>query len=384
MLSKKINKKENPLIRFFTLVRKELALILADKQALLLVFILPLAATYAVGFTGAGMGADGSPLDTLVAGRGLILGTVNEDLSNDTTPGWGGEFLTVLGEQPDTTLVFFENESAANESLFYEHVMGYVVIRDGFHFNVSAHLPGLVEFYADSLNILAQPLIAKKVNDAIGEFKQKFNFTEDELEYQTVQIYGIDSPLFVSLPMIVVITLLASGLMLACQSVVGDNPLNRMILTPAGKFEILVSKVTAYTMLHMIQALFLLIPPMLSFNITFMANFFAVWGYLGITSFAGVCYGLFFSTVAKTKLQGSQFFLLGFMLVFILGGGMFLPEGTLDLVFPMIHAMTGVLRLAYKDMAFQYIWPTIWPQLLFGLAFFIAAFLILRARKVTI
>lgn len=382
MLSKKMNKSENKIIRFFVLVKKELATILADKQALSIVFILPLVAIFAVGATGTGMGPDGDPLDSLTAGRYLILGAVNEDTSdNAANVSMSEEFLRILGEQPDTTLIHFPNESAAEQELYYENIMGYVVMRDGFHFNVSAHLPGLVEFFADSLNILAQPLIAKKVNDAIIDFKAEFELTEDELLYETVDLYAIDSPLFISLPMIVVITLIASGLMLACQSIVGDNPINRVALTPAGKFEILCSKVLAYTTLHMLQGLFLLIPSMIAFNVTFLANFFSVWGFLVFPSFAGVCYGMFFSSIAKTKLQGSQFFLVGFMTTFILGVGMFLPEGTLEQFFPVVPAMDGMLKLAYKDLPFVYIWPTIWPQLVFGLVFFSMAWIVLKIKK---
>jgi ABC-type multidrug transport system permease subunit len=262
--------------------------------------------------------------------------------------------------------------------------MGYVIIGDGFETNVSAHLPALVEFYADSLNVLATPLMAKKINDAVADFKQAFNYTEDEIIYQSEELWSVDSPLFISLPMIVVITLIASGLMLACQSVVGDNPIFRVILTPAGKLEILSAKVAAYTVLHMIQGLFLLIPPMLAFNMSFLGNFFAVWGYLAFPIFSGVCFGVFFSTLAKTKLQGSQFFLVGFMVSFILGSGVFLPEGTIELLFPMVHAMDGVLKIAYKDLPFQYIWPTIWPQIAFGLAFFTVGYLILLKKKGTI
>ncbi|MHA1792262.1 MAG: ABC transporter permease [Promethearchaeota archaeon] len=384
MSLKKITKKENGLLRFLTLIRKELSIIISDKQALMIVFLLPLLSIFAVGSTGASLGGTSGEgaIDMLASGRLVKIGVVNLDTSvGDPNHVLSEEFIKILDDQPDTLLTRFDNQSVAEEAMYYEKIWGYVVIHDGFEFNVSAHIPTLVVFYSDSLDLLAQPLIAKKINDAIYDFKYKFNFTEDELEYESEELWSVDSPLFVSLPMITVITVFASGLMLSCQSVVGDNPINRVSLTPAKKFEILSSKIVAYTILEMGQGLFLLIPSMIAFNMTFTGNFFAVWGYVLFPSFGGITLGVFLSTIAKTKLQGSQFFILGFMTFFILGSGVFLPEGTLELVFPLYHAQLGILLVAYKDLPFVYTWNTIWPQIVFGFAFFMIAYFIFVKQK---
>ncbi len=379
MMVKKINKKENGVMRFLVLVRKELALIWADKQALAIVFLLPLLATVAVGVTGA---STERTLDMLTSGRPVDLGVVNLDKSvGDPDHVLSEEFIAVIQRQPYTTIYRFDSVAAAEEALYYENIMGYVIIHNGFEANVSAHFPALMDFYATSLNILAQPLIAQKLNDAIKDFKTEYNYMEDEIVYTSDDWWRLDSPLFTSWPMIMTLTLMASGLMLATQSVVGDSPWLRVALTPSRRFEIISAKICGYTTIGMAQSLVLIAVPMAFFNLALPANFFAVWGYSVFISYAGVSMGVFLSTLAKTKLQGSQFFLMGFMMLFILGSGVFLQSGTIEKFFPMLHNINGVAWLAYKDMAPEIIWSTIYPQLLFGTAFYIAAYISLLFNK---
>jgi len=376
-VTKKIAKREFGLMRFFILVKKELASIWADKQALLIVFILPLLAVVAVGVTGA---AADKTIDMLTAGRQADLGYVNLDRSVGY-PNYvlSDEFIAVLGRQPGVTLTKYDTVAEANESLYRENIIGYVVLRDGFEMNVSAHLPAFVECHADAVYILAQPLVTSKVNDAIKEFKIAFNLLEDEINYETQDLWHIRSPLFVAWPMILTLTLMASALMLATQSMVGDNPIMRVALTPSRKFEIVSAKVAAYTILEMMQSLVLILFPMFLFNLNYPGNFFAIWIFSIFISYCGVAMGVFLSSLAKTKLQGSQFFLVGFMAIFILGSGVFVsgPEK----IFPMIYSMNGSALVAYKDLPFALMWPYIWPQLAFGTIFYLAAYIVFRLKK---
>lgn len=383
VISKKLARGENPVMRFLSLVRKELALIWSDKLALAIVIALPVFATITVGAT-MGNVSDVTSIEALTSGREVDMGVVNLDTSlGDPHHELGEEFIKIVAKQPFTTVYRFDSIEDAEEALYYEQIMGYMIIRDGFEFNVSSHLPAFVEFYSSSLYILAGPLMAQKINDAIKQFKQEFNFLEDEIEYETQEIFKIDSPLFVALPMIVSLTLFASGLMLACQSVVGDSPWLRVALTPAKRMEIVSAKVVGYTILGTLQGGILLAVPTILFNLHFAGSFLDIWGFCAIISLAANCFGVFFSTLARTKLQGSQFFLLGFMISFILGSGMFL-SGVLEDFFPLNHFQNGFVLLAYKDAGFAQLWPYIWPQLGFAAVFFGLAYIFLRTNKAAI
>ncbi len=367
-------------MRFFTLVRKELASIWADKQALAIVFILPLAAMIALGLTGQ---VGGKMIDNLAAGRAANLGVVNLDTSvGDPRYVLSEEFISVLAEQPSVTITRYSTVYAANESLYYENIIGFVVINDGFEFNVSAHLPAFVAFYADALYILAQPLIAMKVNDAIKDFKVAYNFTEDEINYESDDQYQIPSAVFTSWPMVISTVLMAAGLMLATQSVVGDNPIMRVSLTPSKRFEIISAKVAAYTILEMAEAAVLILFPYLALGLNFPGDPFSAWLFCVFISYCGVSMGVFMSTMATTKLQGSQFFLLGFMMIFILGSGIFIQG--LDKVFPMGYCQNGIKLIAYKAVPIGTLWHLMWPQLAFGTAFYAAAAISFKMKKAAI
>jgi len=364
-------------MRFFTLVKKELASIWADKQALAIIFILPTAAMLALGLTGS---VGGKMIDNLVAGREAKMGVVNLDTSvGDPRYVLSEEFIGILAEQPSVTLTRFGTVHDANVSLYYEHIIGFVVIGNGFEFNVSAHLPAFVSFYADALYILAQPLMAMKVNDAIKDFKVAYNFTEDEINYNTDDQYQIPSPVFTAWPMVISITLMASALMLATQSVVGDNPIMRVSLTPSKRFEIISVKVAAYTILEMVESAVLVLFPYLALNLKFPGDILSAWLFSAFISYCGVSMGVFMSTLATTKLQGSQFFLLGFMMIFILGSGIFIKG--LDKIFPMGYAQDGIKLIAYKSVTLAYMWDYIWPQLAFGTVFYVAAFISFKMKK---
>ncbi|NMC05230.1 MAG: ABC transporter permease [Candidatus Lokiarchaeota archaeon] len=378
-MSKKIAKRELPPMRFLVLVKKELASIWADKQALAIIFLLPIVAVTALGFTGQG---GGQMLDNLVAGRETRMGVVNLDTSvGDPRYVLSEEFINILGQQPAVTITRYDSIYAANESLYYERIIGFVVINNGFEFNVSAHLPTFVPFYSSALYILAQPLMAKKVNDAIKDFKVAYNFTEDEINYSSDDQYQINSPLFVAWPMTLSITVMAAALMLSCQSVVGDNPIMRVTLTPGKRFEIISAKVAAYTLLEMMEGAVLTVFPYFAFGLTFPGDMLSIIIFATFGAYCGVCMGVFLSTLATTKLQGSQFFLVGFMAVFILGSGIFIQG--LDKIFPMGYSMKGIKLLAYKAVPLfsETIWALIWPQIIYGTVFFAAAYIMFKLKK---
>src|SRR5271157_845546 len=379
-VTKKIAKKENGMMRFIVLVRKELASIWADKQSLAIIFIMPVLAMFAVGATNA---AAGNSTDSLLAGRAAPIGVVNMDHSlGEPKYNLSTELINILAVQSDVTITNYTDKSAADIALYQEKIIGYIIIDNGFEFNVSTHIPAFVFFYYDSIYVLAEAIIANKVNNAINQFKLKFNYTEDVVNYNTVNVYNIPSSVFNSFTMIITTTLMASGLMLACQSVVGDNPIQRVALSPSRKFEIISAKIAAYTTLEMAQALVLIVIPMIFFNLEFPGNFFVVWFFCIFISYAGVSMGTFMSTLAKTKLQGSQFFLLGFMVLFILGSGIFLQG--IDKIFPLGYSSDGVSLAAFKDWPLTSLWPDIWPQVIYGTIFYIAAYIVLRMKKGTI
>ncbi len=108
-----------------------------------------------------------------------IIGVVNID----TSVGYPGgdlsdEFVGILRTQPSVTITEFNTTYEANGSLYNGDIIGYIIMDNGFEFNVSARIPAFIPYYA---NLLERTLVAKKVNDAIGDFKIAFNLTANDI-----------------------------------------------------------------------------------------------------------------------------------------------------------------------------------------------------------
>ena len=115
MLTKKLSKRENPIIRFLILIKKELAIIWADKQALLIIFILPVVATIAVGATG---GMSENAIDMLTVGRQVDMGIVNLDTSlGEPNLVLSEEFIEIIDRQDYVTITRYDTIDEATEAL---------------------------------------------------------------------------------------------------------------------------------------------------------------------------------------------------------------------------------------------------------------------------
>jgi len=349
--------------RTLSLILKELELLIKDRQALLIIFLLPVLVILALGFSNMNFGG------TDDFDNSIIIGMV--DL--DTSSGWPGEdlsynFTTYL--QQKTVVVFYTSEQYQQNRQWLDleigNIDGYIIIPENFEFYVSiSEIPAYLNLTLDATNVVAQAKIISAITDALADFKIDHNLTRDEvLPLITYEWYS-DAVLFTSAAAVFSVAIFGSTLMTSAQSIVGDVPLRRMLLTPARKTEVIFAKLIAYLVIGIIQIVLLLLISILGFGLPIIGNYqitmldpligpvigsaittFTLFLLLLTLAFTGICMGLLISVISKTRLQASQYFLLVFILMFVLSW--FVSSEFFSQVLPLPVAQASFNEIAFK------------------------------------
>ena len=164
--------------RTLSLILKELELLLKDKQALLIVFLLPILVILALGISG--YLSNDQALDP-----SLVIGVV--DL--DTSSGWVGEDLSVNFTKELSQKANIINISYAeyDDNMQWRYLSdgiidGYIIIPLNFEFYLSvAEIPAYINVTLDSTNLGGQANVISVLTETIAEFKIVHNLTRDEL-----------------------------------------------------------------------------------------------------------------------------------------------------------------------------------------------------------
>ena len=166
----------------------------------------------------------------------------------------------------------------------------------------------------------------------------------------------------------------------AAQAIVGDIPLNRMLLTPATKMESILAKVLGYFMIGMLQAQFLLVLWMTLFNIDLWYQYLNLNIILGLLSLSGSSLGVLISTLVTTRLQANQSFLFLMFGSTIIGTG-FIDVGIIDDIFPVSIGRIMMVDIAFKNIAMTEFITDMYVMLLMSLAFIIISWLIFVKKR---
>lgn len=382
--------------RTSSLILKELSLLFKDKTALIVIFALPLLVILALGFSNMSL-SNGDNYDS-----SILIGVV--DL--DTSSGWPGEDLssnfTDYLERYVKIIRYSEPEYQSNKQyndLESGRIDGYIIIPLNFEFSIAiAELPGYINLTLDATNVLVQGKVLNALTEAIAIFKLDHNLTRDEILPAISQQWYSDSVLFTSAAAVFSVAILGSTLMTSSQSVVGDVPLRRMLLTPARKTEVIMAKLVAYLIIGTFQILLLLAisifvfqlpvignPQIVSMNptlgpivgsaVTTMTLFLLLLN----LAFAGICLGLLISVISKTRLQASQYFLLVFILMFVLAW--FVSSEFFSLILPLPVAQEAFNMIAFKGFSFVQAFQSFLSLTLFGVISLILAFTIFYSKK---
>ena len=387
------------------MVAKELRLIIKDKVAILLIFLLPavligmlwyvtetsdMGGMNLGGGMGGGIGGDTNINVTSTVGlnetdidSGIILGIV--DLDNTSTYEYDlSENLTAYFELIVDEIIIYDNAADAYRDLYETNIDAYVVIPDGFEANLTINEPTYVEIHYDGNDFLGSATIRGIVQGATILFRVSKLWIRSEVFPGMIIEFtpggGFLEAIFGGF--IVIFSSYLGITMTSAQSIVGDIPLRRMLLTPTSRLEVIVAKVIGYVIIGFLQSLLLVTLWVLAFSLEMNTSFISLVIIMSLSALTGSATGILISAIASTRLQANQMFLFVLFATLILSG-FFIDVGALNDILPMNQGLRLLVDTAFKGLTFMQVFERLLALVGFSIFAMLAASFIF-ARKPTL
>ncbi|MEM2144738.1 MAG: ABC transporter permease [Candidatus Jordarchaeaceae archaeon] len=304
--------------RIGALIRKELDSILKDKQALLVIFLLPTIITLAIGMA--------QQRVTTLSDYSRIA-VINQDTTTVNGTSFSNALIVEMYQHANECLIIpMQSYEFALYLLWQKQINAVVLIPFGFSTQLASSGSGLVPAYInltlDGSDIEGQSKVIRGITNAIAELKIDYNFTKDEIIPVTQAMWPSEttgiSDISITVPLILPMLLIGASLVLTSQCIVGDVPLRRMLLTPAGKSEALIAKIVSYLLVSMVQITIVLGILILGYNFQPTGSLFSLLTVLILTSFFGIALGIFISVVSTSRLQANQYFIFAYLILIVI------------------------------------------------------------------
>ncbi|MGY5879000.1 MAG: ABC transporter permease [Candidatus Thorarchaeota archaeon] len=369
-----------PSRRIRNMVAKELRLIIKDKVAILLIFLLPAVLIGMLwyvtdssgmggmdlggGMGGFGGGGEDDPTNetttttTIEANEtetedGITLGIVDLDVTNGPyEDGDLSENLTAYFEMLVDDIVYFNSTADAYRALYEATIDVYVVIPNGFEANLTINEPTYIEVHYDGNDFLGSSTYTGIIQGATILFRVSKLWIRSEVFPGMVIEFtpggGFLEAIFGGF--IVIFSSYLGIAMTSAQSIVGDEPLRRMLLTPTNRLEVIVAKVLGYVIIGFLQSLLLVTLWVMAFSLELSTSFFSLVIIMSLSALTGSATGILISAVANTRLQANQMFLFVLFATLILSG-FFIDVGALNDILPMNQGNALLIDTAFKGLS---------------------------------
>ncbi len=361
-----------PSRRIRNMVAKELRLIIKDKVALLLIFVLPVALIGMLAYVSdqaegglMGGGEDlsglepggGLPVNETETSSGLILGVIDLDTTRtydgpDLSENYTDALREIAGE-----IIIYENTDEAWQDLYEGEIDAYVVIPDGFEENLTLNEPTYIELHIDATDMFSGAAVQGTVQGATILFRLSKLWIRSEVFPMMITEFappgGFVESIFGSF--IIVFSSYLGIAMTAAQSIVGDTPLRRMLLTPTNRLEVIVAKVFGYLIIGFFQSLLLIALWVISFGLELNTDFLTLVIIMSLVALTGSTTGLLISSVAGTRLQANQMFLF-ILFASIILSGFFIDVGAINDWLPLNQGMKLLLDTTLKGFSLFDVW----------------------------
>ncbi len=360
------------------MVAKELRLIIKDKVAILLIFLLPAVLIGMLWYVtnesgmggldlGGGMGDFGGgdddtnetstttiPIDVneTLTEDAIILGIVDLDTGPNTYEYDLSENLTAYFEMMVDEIVVFNSTADAYRALYEARIDVYVVIPSGFESNLTINEPTYIEVHYDGNDFLGSATFSGIVQGATILFRVSKLWIRSEVFPGMIIEFtpggGFLEAIFGGF--IVIFSSYLGIAMTSAQSIVGDEPLRRMLLTPTNRLEVIVAKVIGYVIIGFLQSLLLVTLWVMAFSLELSTSFFSLVIIMSLSALTGSATGILISAVANTRLQANQMFLFVLFATLILSG-FFIDVGALNDILPMNQGNALLIDTAFKGLS---------------------------------
>jgi len=342
------------------MVAKELRLIVKDRFALFLIFLLPAVLIgvlwYVIGVSDLGTLTIGSQQGQSSSGNttataDIDLGVIDLDTTRTYSGGDLSENFTAYVGLLVTELVVYNNTHEAYQDLYNKTIDGYIVIPDGFEANLTINEPTYIELHVDATKMIEQSTVMATVQGATILFRASKMWIRSEVFPSMIIEFtpkgGYVATIFGGF--IVIFSSYLGIAMTGAQSIVGDIPLRRMLLTPTNRLEVVVAKVAAYVIVGFFQSLLLVSLWVIAFNLSLNTGFEVLVFVMTLVSLSGSATGILVSAIASSRLQANQMFLFVMFATLILSG-FFVDVGVLDQYMPFNQGMKLLIDTAFKGL----------------------------------
>ncbi len=358
--------------RVFKLILKELNLLKSDKRALFMALLFPPLIMAAFSSMALMSGTTGE--------TSVTIAIVNYDdlyysytLPNGTTveltdTAWGKLLIEILENSSLTEvhIIYNVNETPygmlyARQLLSNQRIDAIFTIPSEFSEAIEYQFPAILEIIPDGSDVYNIQDVMNNIQQVLTEFQQANNITpyfqlEQHVEFSLGggnELLGFMSSL--SIPFLII----GATLILTLLVIVKEAPISRLLMTPASKAEILLSKYLTYGTIMAFQTLLIFtVNSIIGLKVAgSLLDFFIA---MLIVGFYGISLGIFISTISTTEIQANQYF-LGIFLISVLLSGMFTPienmapwlQG-LAYAFPLGSAAPLLSNISLKGLGLTY------------------------------
>ncbi len=355
--------------RIYKLIIKELYWLKSDKRALFMAILLPPLIMAAFSSMAVMSGTTGeSTIDVAIVNYDDLL--YSYTLPNGTTKDltdnhWATILIETLENSSLTNVkyIYNINESpygmlSAREHLAHKEVEAILTIPSEFTEAIIYQFPAILESIVDGSDVMQIRTIMNNLQKVITSFQQTNNITpyfqiESHIEFSAGEggsdVLGFMSA--ISVPFLII----GATLILTLLVIVKEAPLSRLLMTPATRSEILLSKYITYSAIMALQIfLIFLVNSIIGLKVAGpVFDFFIA---MLLVGFYGISLGILISTISSTEIQANQYF-LGIFLISVLVSGMFVPVENmapwlqvLAYAFPLASAAPLLSNISLKGM----------------------------------
>jgi ABC-2 type transport system permease protein len=248
-----------------------------------------------------------------------------------------------------------------------------------------------LSFYIDGSDKQAVKAVEVSLQEPIGVFRQKIEMTSNfttllpHLEYEVPfwEKQALNYAFALTIPLIII----GTTMNFSCLSIVSDEPLPRMLITPTAKSTVILSKLIANSVVMILQAAEIFITTAL-FGLYSLGDLFQLFLVLIGIGLAGISMGLFVSALSGTEQQANQLYMMLFVSILIFSPTYMSPE-TLPFIlqlilniFPLAHGQPMVFDITLKGLPMDLI--SFGSLMILSAVYIFLAYIIFLFKKVEV
>ncbi|MHA1168331.1 MAG: ABC transporter permease, partial [Candidatus Hodarchaeales archaeon] len=294
--------------RVYGLIRKEVKILLNDRFAIFIMFLLPTLLILSIS---------GNEEKKIIENPKIgVLDLDNSDGYPDRDA--SAEFVAVCQkfaiEYKKIFLVQSDNATELELLLGQGYLQAYIIIKEGFEYNLSTNFPTVLTVKMDSYDFLLLEDLQERVDKIVIEYRDLYGYKGAfDIAWIRVNLPVRGQLLFKIAPFFFPWVVFSIAVLVASQSVISDIPKDRLILTPANRFEIILSKVIGIQIITTILCI-LQVSMSLINGFQIKSDIFTYFFILWIAGLSGVTLGVMLSCIARSPLAALQLFIFFFLL----------------------------------------------------------------------